>query len=1438
MKTTILFSLFLGLSLSAFCQITNLPALGPVANNNAIPIQNNVNPHQHESTVNAPFTVQDLTAPQSNLGGDHRCKTYELNQQHYLDRGIQNEFNLGYQQHAYQVTTFGVPKTSGVNEISVIFHVVHNPNNPAENVSNALIMQVFDDLVEDFQLLNANAANARTQFGFVPADCDINFCLATQDPSGNPLSEVGVVRVTTAEDWYDSDNGEENKMKSAATGGSQIWNRNNYLNVWICDISNGANSGTAGYAYRPNPTFLPNSSIDGIVLDYNLGVNNENVLTHEVGHYLGLDHTWGGSGGCGNDDGFNDTPITDGPSFDFPGSCSGNQQTCTGTETQYENYMDYSNCTVMFTQNQADYMLSILQGIRSSLLLSPGCDPTNTPPNSAFTSMPAGPSPVIIPVNGSVSFMDQSTNVPTGWNWTISGAQGTDWAFINTTNANSQDPQVEFYSVGTYDVTLTASNSFGSDATPASEIGYIQVVAPATGTACDTLRNWDPADASANGFFYYNPIAGGWGNIPGHTDVDGTGWLAYQYAEKFTNPGTSEVRRIEMPIFTAADETGTGTIVLKVYADDNGAVAGAPGTILTTETINIADINQGAWNEFDFTNPASVTGSFFVGFELFYGTPQDTILVGMTQTIAGGNDAFWFDLEGNGWVDAGTFGVTGSIALDVMLSNGPDPVADFTVTDVNVCPGGLISANGSGSTNVTNYFWYLTDDPFTGTIETSNTASNNYTFPTSGDYAIYLFADGSCKTDGIYLPVTVNASINASVSVVNTTCGNNNGQITVSGATGGDGTYYYSLDGNTYYTSPTFENLPSGSYTVYVATVGDNCEATYNVTIGASSPFTATATANSAVCPGASTAIAATGGSTYEWYDGATLISTNSSVTVTPATQTQYACVVTNASGCQTTVYTTVSVNPIPDAPVITPSGSTTICAGTTVDLTSSYPTNNFWSTGETSSTITVGASGVYSVGYLAPSGCSSLLVDIIINVTPGVNIASTSSEPSSCGTATGSITVTGSGSGDLNWSGTSSGSAAGITLPYTISNLPAGSYTVILTDGNGCASNAITEALSDPTPPTTPNITASGSAVFCEGGQVTLTSSYTNGNSWSEGSTTESITVNTSGVFTVTYTDPSGCSATSTPFTVVVNPSPSIPTITASGSTTFCEGETVLLTSSQGMGNEWSDGTTGQNNPVTSAGSYTVTYTDGNGCSATSDATVVTVNPLPNVDGGPDQSICEGTQTTLTGSGALSYTWDNGVIDGEAFTPTSTVTYNLTGTDANGCSNTDQVVIIVNALPLITMAELDSVCIEDEAFELIVATPTGGIYGGPGVSNNELNPSIAGLGIHTISYSYTDANGCTNSESIDIEIVECTNSIIEAGETFFEIYPNPTSGNVHIELNGSFTFELVDSRGRMITSGSSESSATVNISHIESGVYLVKLKQDAKTYIGRIIKQ
>ena len=202
--------------------------------------------------------VQDLPLT---LGADphghseivgHSCKAHELTEQHYQEMGMLDDFHQDFQQSIMNSNANlveGGMKTPGTNTISVIFHVVYNT--PAENVSNALIMSVFNDLSEDFQLLNADAANARTSFGFTPADANINFCLATQTPAGVPLTEQGVVRVATTETFFDSDGGEENAMKSAPLG-SPIWNRNNYLNIWICDISNGATSGTAGYAYMPS----------------------------------------------------------------------------------------------------------------------------------------------------------------------------------------------------------------------------------------------------------------------------------------------------------------------------------------------------------------------------------------------------------------------------------------------------------------------------------------------------------------------------------------------------------------------------------------------------------------------------------------------------------------------------------------------------------------------------------------------------------------------------------------------------------------------------------------------------------------------------------------------------------------------------------------------------------------------------------------------------------------------------------------------------------------------------------------------------------------------------------------------------------------------------------------------------------------------------------
>ncbi|MFM7565533.1 MAG: M43 family zinc metalloprotease, partial [Flavobacteriales bacterium] len=765
-------------------------------------------------------------------------------------------------------------------------------------------MQVFNDIQEDFQLMNQDALNARTNFGFIPADANINFCLATKTPAGVPLAEHGVVRVSTTEDYYNHNGGEENKMKASATGGSQIWDRNKYLNVWICDISNGANSGTAGYAYRPTNNMLPGSSIDGIVLDYNLGMNNDNVLTHEIGHYLGLDHTWGGSGSCTLDDGFNDTPNTAGPSFNFSGSCSGNQTTCGNTQTQYENYMDYSNCTVMFSQAQANYMLNTLTGARASLLLSPGCDPTNTPPVADFTADISNP--IIIPVGAAVNFFDASTNVPTSWSWSFGGGAA---------NSTVQNPSVTFNAIGTYTITLTATNAFGSDSE--TKVAFVEVVGAAPGIACDTLRNYLPLPAED--YAYYNWTTG-WGFLPGTGRFSSTNTsLIYQIADKYTAPASTQVRRLRFPIVKAVNSSGNGLVKIRVHQDN----AGNPGTVLVTDTLLIADMDAGFYNEFDFTNPPTVTGNFWVSFEFNYGSPQDSVAflcVDMDYrngTIANGLSTmkcYYGGLTNT----TGTWHPTTdinpiiktSLWMDVLTSNGPNPVANFTFSESAICTGGQITVNGASSTNTNSYLWYVTDDPFTTVISTHSTPATTLTFNQVGNRRIYLFADGSCKTVGIYLPITVSAKPAATCTKTNTTCGQNNGTIVFTNPTGGSvpPTYEYSLDGVNYQASPTFGNLPAGNYVARIRTAGSGCVQSYSRTISSSTELTATITPGTTICVGQSATITAGGGTTYTWYDGPSMVGNTASITVTPAATSQYSCVVSDGT-CETVVSANIIVD-------------------------------------------------------------------------------------------------------------------------------------------------------------------------------------------------------------------------------------------------------------------------------------------------------------------------------------------------------------------------------------------------------------------------------------------------------------------------------------------------------------------------------------------------
>lgn len=204
---------------------------------------------------------------------------------------------------------------------------------------------------------------------------------------------------------------------------------------------------------------------------------------------------------------------------------------------------------------------------------------------------------------------------------------------------------------------------------------------------------------------------------------------------------------------------------------------------------------------------------------------------------------------------------------------------------------------------------------------------------------------------------------------------------------------------------------------------------------------------------------------------------------------------------------------------------------------------------------------------------------------------------------------------------------------------------------------------------------------------------------------------------------------------------------ITASGATTYSWSPATALSATTGA--------TVTANP-TNTTTYTITGTSA-GCTGTATVTV-TVNNLPTIAVSPAApAICEGATASLTASGATSYSWspatDLDATTGATVnaTPASDATYTVTGTDANSCTNTATVTVTVNANPATpVLADFDDVCSNASNVTLAGATPTGGVYSGTGVTSGEFDPST-GAGTYTITYTYTDGNGC--SSEIDASI-------------------------------------------------------------------------------------
>jgi len=275
------------------------------------------------------------------------------------------------EQQTAQFIQSGGAKDRVVVTIPVVVHVVWNTT--AENLSDAKIQSQIDVLNADFRRLNADASNTPAAFQGVAADCEINFCLAQRDPSGN--ATTGIVRVQTSVTAFSSND----NMKFTSSGGSNAWPAGSYLNLWVCDLS----GGLLGYAQFPGGP----ASTDGVVCDYayfgTIGAtapfNLGRTATHEVGHWLNCYHIWGDDGtSCSGTDNVSDTPNQADENYGCPTFPT---VSCTNGPNgdQFMNYMDYTDdgCMNMFSAGQKSRMQALFGGggSRVSLLSSLGCTP-------------------------------------------------------------------------------------------------------------------------------------------------------------------------------------------------------------------------------------------------------------------------------------------------------------------------------------------------------------------------------------------------------------------------------------------------------------------------------------------------------------------------------------------------------------------------------------------------------------------------------------------------------------------------------------------------------------------------------------------------------------------------------------------------------------------------------------------------------------------------------------------------------------------------------------------------------------------------------------------------------------------------------------------------------------------------------------------------------
>ncbi|MBL7891064.1 MAG: PKD domain-containing protein, partial [Bacteroidia bacterium] len=806
---------------------------------------------------------------------------------------------------------------------------------------------------------------------------------------------------------------------------------------------------------------------------------------------------------------------------------------------------------------------------------------------------------------------------------------------------------------------------------------------------------------------------------------------------------------------TTVNGLSAGTYVVSV-TDANGCtstssaiVSNLSGPSITTTSSNIScfGASDGAAN----VNASGGTGSYTYSWQPFGGTGAS----------ASGLSAGTYTVSVN---DAGGCTVTST----VIITEPPQINVSVAATDAACgAANGSVIVTASGGIGVLIYSW----QPGGGTGITEANLS-------AGSYTVVVTDANACTSTSVGIVNNAGSLTAAIQSSTNLTCnGLTNGSATVI-PTGGASPFTYSW--STGGTALTANNISAGIYSVTV-TDANNCAAITTVTITEPAKIILTTTTVDANCgsTNGSATVSVIGGIaayTYLWAPGGAASPTASNLSAGI-----YTVSITDANGCTET--TTALVNNLSGPTIITQSTDVTCFGGVdgTADVSATGGTGAYtysWlPSGSSAASVNGLSAGTYTINVSDASGCL-IASTVTITEPPQMNISVTITD-ATCGAANGSVVVTASGSGTLTYNWAPLGGSGA-----TASSLVANTYTVTITDGNGCSQTTV--AIVGNTGPIAV-AAAMITGVSCNGGSDGMAIATVGGGtapftySWSPlGGTGMTATNLSAGSYTVNVADSKGCSAIS--IVNITEPGPM--TLVVPSPTPVCIGQSTMLTAVASGGiaaynYTWMPGAlVGSNISVTPASttSYTVSVSDANGCASASQTVVVNVRPPLQVDAGVNKNICIGDSTTLAaiatgGDGNYTYTWLPMNLTGASINvtpPVGSTTYTVVVSDGCGTpSANDTVTVKVNTAPSpVFVADTTSGC-EPVCVKFTNTTPGGtktcSWDFGDGGTSSDCSPvnCYRKAGSYTVNLTVSDSAGCTAS-------VSQTN--------YITVYPLPTA--------------------------------------------------------------